>query len=424
MPLPRLPRLSLRRMCLCTLVTTFAVLTAIILATFYIALPMRRAYYLELGYQEALRANSKLQSPPIIVRPLVDGATQLFTWPTTDHDFQAWNDVLGLNLDGTASDFSAGSEAWIYLAGTAHDSRQRPGSYSHKWKLPDCDDPADMCDEYIDAFQRMSKRWHRRGLDLDLDIMGKSLAFLRWVDCDVSPILCSTTWGGAGVNLLLHMKVDHNCDYSMIPVGSCGVTWRWIGLPLRTLPWTRQIRIPLDGGGSTVVPAFPSADEQLETLMIQHGALEALEYSRDDKTASSTWNSIAKVIPQNGKPPEYDNGPTPFCFWGLFRFHMDNPWDTPQWPYETEVKCYIERYADVLLGWWDDAAHLVQPRSCVDVAKKAEEAKQQRRDEDAYWEDWVAKKQEEHEEKMAQYIQEALTAAIEHNARAKKSDEE
>jgi hypothetical protein len=77
MPFPRVPRLSLRRVCLCTLLTTFlAVVIAIVLTTFYIALPMRRAHYLELDYQKALLgSNSSLQQS---VRPLVEDVSQIF----------------------------------------------------------------------------------------------------------------------------------------------------------------------------------------------------------------------------------------------------------------------------------------------------------------------------------------------------------
>jgi hypothetical protein len=407
------------------MVTIFvAVVTAIVVATFYIALPMRRAYYLELGYQQALLlSDSSLQQSSLHVRPLVEGVPQLFTWKAPDSTFKAWDEILELNNDGTATDLGGNSEAWIYLAGTAHDSRQRPNSYSHKWKRPDCDDPAHICDMFLDAFRSISTYWPNEKVDTGY-MLRLPETLLRWVDCDVSPMLCSPIWGLSGANMLVHMKTDDACDYSMLPAGSCAVTWRWIGLPIRQAPWTRQIRIPLDSGDSTVVPAFPSAEEQMWNIMAYEGALEAMNYSYDDKASPQLWNSMTRVTPQNGKPPKTDNGLAPFSLWGLFRTYVDNPWDAPEWPYEIEIKCYVERYADILLGWWDNAAHLVQPRSCVGVAEKT----RQKRREEADWNEWVENEQKKHEEEfrdnLDRVIREVVDAAKEHNARKEKSNAE
>jgi hypothetical protein len=393
MPFLRLPR---RRVCLCTLLITFVVIAAVF-STFYIALPMRRARYLELDYQKTLLISN---SSPQSVHPLVEDVTQIFYWTIPGTEFKTWIEILGLNHDGTFSPEEEGLDAWIFLAGTNQDSRQRPDPFSHKWKKSDCADPGYICDMYLDAFQRISRRWS--GLAVD-----PPKALLRWVDCDVSPMLCSPYWGLSGNNLLVHMTIEDDCDFSMIPSGSCAVTWRWIGLPIHQAPWTRQIRISLDGGGSTVVPAFPSAEEQMWNMMAYDGAVDATDYLH-----------TVKLRPQDGKPPEANTGLPPFHLWGMFRSMVDNPWDLPEWPYENEIKCYIERYADILLGWWDDAAHLVEPRSCEGLA---EAAKQERIEREKFLNEWVADQEESYRkdylDKLDQVIFDAVDRAMEYNAR-------
>jgi hypothetical protein len=371
MPFPRRPRLSLRRVCFCTLLTTFlAIVIATVFTTFYIALPMRRARYLELDYQKALLgSNFSLQQS---VRPSVEDVDQIFYWTVPRTKFRTWVELLGLNHDGTYSDYFEGIDAWIFLAGTNHDSRQRPNSFSHKWKESACEDPGHMCDMYLDAFQSIGRRWSGRAIDGSY-VLEPPKALLRWVDCDVSPMLCSSFWGLSANNVLVHMTTSDDCDYSMLPCGSCAVTWRWIGLPVPKAPWTRQIRIPLDRGGSTVVPAFPSAEEQLWNIMAYDGAVDALDYFHDNDASPEAWNRIVTTIPQDGKPPTSDGISVPFHMWGLVRRIVDNPWNLPEWPYTSVVVCYIERYADILLVWWDDAAHLVEPRSCEGVAEAAEQ---------------------------------------------------
>jgi hypothetical protein len=250
---------------------------------------------------------------------------------------------------------------------------------------------------YLDASQRISRRWS--GLTVyGSYVLDPPKALLRWVDCNVSPMLCSAYWGFSGSNLLVHMTIEDDCDFSMIPSGSCAVTWRWIGLPIHQAPWTRQIRIPLDGGGSTVVPAFPSAEKQMWNMMAYDGAVEALDYLH-----------TVKLRPQDGKPPETDGGHPPFYLWGLFRSMVDNPWGLPEWPYENEIKCYIELYADILLGWWDDAAHLVEPRSCEGLAEARRQREEWAADQESYRNDYL--------DKLDRVIFDAVDRAMEYNAR-------
>jgi hypothetical protein len=193
MPFPRLPRLSRRRVCLCALPITLVVIAAI-LTTFYIALPIRRARYLELDYQKALLGSN---SSPQSVHPLVEDVTQIFYWTIPGTKFKTWIEILGLNHDGTFSPEEEGLDAWIFLAGTNRDSRQRPNSFSHKWKESDCENPGYICDMYLDAFQRISRRWSGLAVD-DSYVLDPPKALLRLVDCNVSPMLCSAYWGLSG----------------------------------------------------------------------------------------------------------------------------------------------------------------------------------------------------------------------------------
>jgi hypothetical protein len=412
MPISRPRWLSPSRVCPCTLLSAFlAGIAAFVFTVFYVALPMRRAYYLELDYQQKLidsdsNSDSKnsQQQPFPHVRPLVQDIPQLFFWTIPNSRFNTCNDLLWLNHDGTGTDCGAGSDIWIYLAGTAQNSRrQQPDAYSHEWLKPDCTDPAYICDAYLDAFRRISRRWSNLPGPL-----------LRWVDCDLSPMLCSPFWGLSGVNMLVHMQITPDCDYSMLPAGSCPVKWRWIGLPIYQAPWTRQIRIPLDRGGSTIVPAFPSPEEQLWNVMAYPGAIDALDYA-DEKTNPPGWNSMASVTPQHKEPPKTDVWHAPFSPWGLFRDMVDNPWDAPEWPYETEIKCYIERYADILLAWWDDTgARLVQPRSCVDIAHKT---KQGRKEEEETWDEFRTRADEKRRKEWDRLMDEVFDDLRKYEAR-------
>lgn len=419
MPFPRLPRSISHRTCAYTLLTAFiAVPAALILTTFYIVLPLRRAHYLELDYQQKL-LSSDFAKGQDYVRPLVEDIEQLFFWTVSGSKFETWDKILGLHSDGTAIRHRTGFEAWIYLASTAPDSRQELNTYAHKWKKRACEDPAYICDMYLDAFRSISKRWQ----DLrhyGTEPVGASRTLLRWVDCDVSPMLCSAILGLSGSNLLVHMKADSACRYEMLPDGSCPVTWRWFGLPVYQVPWTRKIRIPLRQGGSTVVPAFPSAEEQMWNIMANEGMAEGMDYD-DEESYTPYRNSIVTVTPQDEGPPKANVRLYPFEVWGGFRSAVDNPWNLPEWPYETEIKCYIERYADMLLGWWDNAAHLVQPRLCVGVA---EERRKKRREEEEAWDEFVTREDEKARSKWDHLMDEVFADVLAYEARKETSDVE
>lgn len=410
----------MRRVCLCAFVTTslFAVVV-FVWVTFSVALPLRRAYYLELDYQRTLIASrSSVQAGlPAPVQPLIEDVEQLFYWTDPDSEYRTYDRSLGLNLDGTATPqrdltwYGHGKEMWIYLTGTAPDSAPQPNAYTHKWKKPDCDDPTNICDSHLDAFRRIAKRWPTTRFWGPNGITARTQ--LRWIDCDVSPLLCSAFWGFAGTNLLVHMKTGTDCSYSMIPSGSCSIQWRWIGLPVYHTPWTRQIRIPLDRGGSTVVPAFPSAEEQMWNVMSYPAALDYLNYD-DKEDGRPGWNSMSVIKPVRDEIPVIEGGLTPTVNWGQFRAYVDNPWNNEEWPYEYEMKCYVERYADMLLGWWDDAADIVQPRNCTGIG---EARRQERRENEEAWAEWQARKDKKFKKEWDEMMEKTFAQIKERDAR-------
>ncbi|KAF1996933.1 hypothetical protein P154DRAFT_525230 [Amniculicola lignicola CBS 123094] len=346
---------------------------------------MRRAYWVETAYLREqkydafatdLRISLLEGDNPIhlgprahVAPPLVQDVGQLHYHryrgsPTYDH----W---LGLNYDGTAKPECQGREYWIYVGGTAKPSSDsgfksngKPEGFQHLYKKHSCEDPAYMCDDYNEAFDRISARWH--GMDAEGDkephSPGKrtSDAILRFVDCDVTPLFCSWHWGmDVGAVMLIHMKIGNDCEYSM-GIGRCSVEWRFVALPLHTLPWTRMIRIPLDKGGSTVVPAFPDAEESLWSLMSQSGAETALN---SDNYVDSTYT------PVEGQSPNRTAG-LGLEIWGNFRAIVDNPFERDEWPKEIVIKCYIQRYLDVFLGWWDGSHDAVFPRDDCGIVEE------------------------------------------------------
>lgn len=138
--------------------------------------------------------------------------------------------------------------------------------------------------------QAVLQHWYGKERSGQAHHEGTSDAMLRCADCDVSPLLCSPFYGLGDSNLLVHMKVGEACGYIMGGLSRCPITWQWVGLHIYHPPWTRRICIPLDHGGSTVMPAFASTEEQMWTIMAYSGAEEGIKYSDD-----VSWNDISTV---------------------------------------------------------------------------------------------------------------------------------
>jgi hypothetical protein len=405
--MPSLPRLRIILLTLLFLTLTTSLLVPS-LFLLYIAFPLRRVHYLERDYIAALDSAdfsdsilAVLQGSPSRrrVQPLIQGVEQLYANKFVGTKLKRFDESLGLWGDGSAC--CAGREFWIYLGGTGKDEeRMKKGKkqkqskaeeeqhstkdatlFTHRYKTPSCTDLPATCNAYNTAFTRIASRWH--GLSNPLSSPktahpASSTARLRFIDCDISSTLCGPLFGlGAHAVHLVHMRVHDRaeCDKSLGEV-RCPVTWTWIGLPLTShTPWTRQVKIALDGGGSTIVPAFPDAEEQMWSLMTQPGALEALPHSSDPyKTDGAVWQSNT-VTPV---PHEYANE-TKFLGLGLWqevRMWMDDaPFeveDEELWVEGEWYKCYVEVGMDKLLRWWDGKPGVVWERDCGRVMEKFE----------------------------------------------------
>lgn len=361
---------------LCT--TAFFLLAYFII--FHHVLPIRRAYYLETDYlyqranteltkiMTSKRPHAKLPQDLLRIQGLIHDVAQLHYWTIpTSLRYDEW---LGLYFDGLGWGKNKGSEYWIYFGGTSaaasrsfkREDEDDATMFEHRYKTHSCTDPPHMCNAYQAAFRRIFKRWSGINKSRSPNA-GTSKALLRYVDCDVSPLLCDRTWGlPVAANMLAHMKIGHECDNSIQGVERCPITWRFIGLPIRKSPWARRIRIPLDNGGTTVVPAFPDPEEQLWTLMAHDGAEQGLVYYPASEEEGGT-NWVVTVEPAGDEMPQYSYY-LGLMSWSFVSTFLDYPLTSPR---ELLTRCYLERWLDVFLKWWDGPPHVVYPRSCANV---------------------------------------------------------
>jgi hypothetical protein len=361
---------------------------------FQLALPIRRAYYLETAYQRALEWNPG-------TAPLIEDVPQLYFWSywgqahedtiklamqRAEHSLSSrrtfdrlnryktialYDELLGLWFDGTAREHQIsmiygvehrGMEYWIYLAGTHPDETDNaPHAFSHKFKKKGCtEDPAYICEMYRNAFNAIVSRWHYP-FQFSSGPLTSSQPLLRFVDCDVSPLICGS-WGFAAQNMLVHMKVADECETSL-GAARCGVTWRHVGLPLGKMPWSRTVRITLDGGGSTVVPAFPDAEEQMWNMIAQDGAWRVAV--KEDKKERMV-NDVHPV-PEDAWKPRSSQRFAEFNVWGgmnkIIEFSVEEEF-LDMLGGGRLVLCKMERWLDLFLRWWDGTGDAVCPRTC------------------------------------------------------------
>ena len=380
----RLPRLRTVVLCLAGIIAASASIVLYGLVFEY-ALPIRRAFHLETEYlytlgaadlQEQLQASSVNRTtfvPPRRVRPVIEDVPSLHYWRTpTSRTYDEW---LTLWFDGSGWPEVGGREYWVYFAGThktsALDSTNDTSVFKHRYKVHSCEDPPHTCQSYNEAFNRIAERWH--GVNKSpYPPSGTSKALLRYIDCDLSPLLCSTRWGlGARSVMLAHMKIGKWCDWSL-GVGRCPVTWRLFGLPMRRAPWTRQVQINLDKGGSSVVPAFPDAEEQMWNLMAHAGAEEGLHFISNPPTASPnmTTNLLVQVNPVRGEVKAWWSFRAGLEYWGLLRTALLDRYYG--FPIEATVRCYLERWLDMFLRWWDGPPYVMMPQRCAGIEEELE----------------------------------------------------
>lgn len=372
---------------------------------------------METNYQISLRNENSF------VVPVIPGIPQIFTWDYTQHPVRklqhrllqtsiverkceqenrpwTWIELLTLWGDGTGLPDMKYKEQWIYLTGTPPGyTDDALSAFQHKFKRHECyRDPEYIALMYRNAFKEVTKRW----IGMDGRFNGPEHTLFRWADCDISPMICGR-FGLSGNNILIHMEITDECDIGVTDTGDevkrCQVIWRWMGLPLLILPWSRQIRVALDGGGSTVVPAFPSAEEQLWSLMSQPGAQDGISYwpnfthvaaafaddgeeqrELDDAPPWGHWNTITVVQPQPdmsiavfpGGSWDFWGEAIPFNAWGKFQAFLDMRWDFLEPETKTWINCNAESWLDRILQWWDNAYDVVHPRNCTNEAEAEE----------------------------------------------------
>ncbi|KAF2123028.1 hypothetical protein BDV96DRAFT_639578 [Lophiotrema nucula] len=384
--LPRLRTIILSFIVFCILLTAFFIYFFISILFNY-AIPVRRAYFLETEYlytvgaadlREILPSPSanatSSNAPQKRVRGLIEDVPQLHNWriPTSS----TYDELLGLWFDGLGWGEYKGKEYWIYFGGT-HASTTTGSStndtsvFRHRYKKNSCEDPPEICDAYNEAFNRISARWHDNLRRPYPTHPASSTALLRYVNCDISPLLCSRNLGlGIKPVQIAHIKIGDACDKSL-GTERCPVTWRLFGLPRQESPWTRTIRIALDGGGSTVVPSFPDAEEQMWTLMSHAGAIEGVKYYNDSFPPSASnplWSIRVQVDPIPGEMRAHWSQRRGLGHWGTLRAAWLS--SLVGMPRELLVRCYLVQWLDMVLNWWDGPPHVAHPQNCKGIEAK------------------------------------------------------
>lgn len=265
-----------------------------------------------------------------------------------------WKEQMDMNEDWTGKWF--GTEMWVYIGGTAEVEEEkekvssvktaadnRQSQPQHQWsdfdgfnndvktwkerslqKLtsfvlgfprlkralsvvyplpgPTCIDPPETCRAFNQGFDRLIEFYHTHR---KYQSANTALAF---VDCDISPVLCSE-WGLDPV-LLVHIKTSWPGEINWMQGGNdrFPVQWRFVALPLKKMPFTRNVRLsallassglpfsardtnesPVDvTTEDPLVPVFPSALEQIHALVSFSGSVDALDFE--------TWEMLDIVV--------------------------------------------------------------------------------------------------------------------------------
>ncbi|CZR58800.1 uncharacterized protein PAC_08692 [Phialocephala subalpina] len=245
--------------------------------TIFVLIPLYRALEFETAYWDELERLSMIdmvwdtvpgmqysddpRPPPYNERllPKIHDIAQLAT--------NAWQTQLRLHKDGYAQ--YPGQQSWIYVAGTP---KKEPSFWErHSWTMApngSCVDAPYICHGFNAAFDHIVERQHthRRA----------SAASLAFMDCDVTPALCDEF--DTDAVFLMHLQTMMPCTNKKAGVFDpvCSVRWSRFGLPLLKMPWTKQVRI-----GSYIVPAFPTFEEQLASLVGWDGSEATIDTCAD-----------------------------------------------------------------------------------------------------------------------------------------------
>jgi len=274
----RLP--SFRRLCLYACIWVTVVILLLVPAVIFLALkPFNRALSHERAYFDEISRLDSITSrwqiahdfpkeydklfPPATPAPYNERLTPII------HDvaqLASWNWQKGLDLyeNGTAE--YPMQQFWIYVAVTYRERGlwEKMSLYTEPGGA--CVDAPHICNAFNTAFNTLVENYHTHRTERT------SRARLRFVDCDVSPIVCDE-WGMDPV-MLVNVQTGRPCrtlwpSFTQI----CSVYWRFVELPLKKMPFTITKRI-----GGNVVPVFPSAEEQVKAMVMWEGSQDAFKY--------------------------------------------------------------------------------------------------------------------------------------------------
>lgn len=307
-----------RRICLVLILFVFTIIPAIY---FLFVLPieisdaheadyLRRIQHFE--YEESLDRWSPslkgiIQNDPT---PMHERPTRMFQ-DVIQLTSENWSGSMALYPDGTCQ--YPMQSFWIYVGGTARNMSEplwkRTWRRMAPFRLPggSCVDPPEMCDAYNAAFQQLVDDARAR------KFAPTSRGLWRFMDCDNTPALCDNFQ--LDPVMVIRVEVpEGGCRSPDWPIFSfaCNVKWSYIGLPLKRLPFERKMR--LDDG--RLVPAFPSAYEELYQIIMLHEGLDALEVFDPPyvEWANVTDETLERYVkseqpPFGGVNPEDEEGP-------------------------------------------------------------------------------------------------------------------
>lgn len=209
------------------------------------------------------------------LRPLIHDIAQLTSW--------GYEEQLDLHEGGSAK--SADRQVWTYVGGTAHKRSLYERISLYTAPNGSCVDEAHICNSFNDGFNQVLENDHILGCKPH-EFGASGNIRHAFMDCDVSPLLCD--YFGVDPVMLIHMETKEPCTIELEPEykRSCSVKWTLVGLPLRRMPFSKQINI-----GGNIVPVFPNAYEQLSAMVTFDGSTNAIGLDKFDIRESIMENT-------------------------------------------------------------------------------------------------------------------------------------
>lgn len=200
------------------------------------------------------------------LRPLIHDIAQLTSW--------GYEDQFDLHEGGSAK--VPDRQVWTYVGGTAHKRSLYERVSLYTAPNGSCVDEAHICNSFNAGFNQVLENGHTLGYK-PYESSASGETGHAFMDCDVSPLLCD--YFGVDPVMLIHMETKEPCivELEREYKRSCSVKWTLVGLPLKSMPFSKQINI-----GGNVVPVFPSAYEQLSAMVTFDGSTNAIGLDESD----------------------------------------------------------------------------------------------------------------------------------------------